>query len=139
MTTPLRRPVPEPVEEPVAVVTPEIEAPAVIIPPVVEPTPAPIIATDIEETALPPASATTDAADGQGTYIQIATLQNKSRADAVIAKLITAGLDAEIRERQAGDKTLYRIIVGPAESPEALEIMMSVVKELGYKDAIVLG
>ena len=149
MTTPLRRPVPEPTavpapvaepaEEPVAVVAPEVEAPAVVVPPVVEPTPTPIIATDIEETALPPASAALDTADGQGTYIQIATLQSKSRADAVIAKLITAGLEAEIRERQAGGKTLYRIIVGPAKSPEALEIMMGVVKELGYKDAIVLG
>ena len=96
-------------------------------------------ATDIQETALPPATATTDAADGQGTYIQIATLQSKSRADAVIAKLTTAGLEAEIREHQAGGKTLYRIIVGPAKSPEALEIMLGVVKELGYKDAIVLG
>ena len=147
MTTPLRRPAPEtteaPVaeyaEEPVAVVTPEIEVPAVVVPPVIVPTPTPIIATDIEETVLPPAGAAPDAASGQRTYIQVATLQNKSRADAVIAKLITAGLDAEIRERQAGGKTLYRIIVGPAKSPEALEIMMSVVKELGYKDAIVLG
>lgn len=141
MTTPLRRRVPELTKapEPVTVVTPEVEVPAVIVPPVVEPTPAPIIATDIQETALPPATATTDAADGQGTYIQIATLQSKSRADAVIAKLTTAGLEAEIREHQAGGRTLYRIIVGPAKSPEALEIMMGVVKELGYKDAIVLG
>jgi len=137
MATPLRRPAPE--EAAPKVEAPAVIAPPVVAPPVVEPTPAPIIATDIEETALPSASATPDAAGGQGTYIQIATLQSKSRADAVIAKLITAGLDAEIRERQAGGKTLYRLIVGPAKTPEALEIMMGVVKELGYKDAIVLG
>jgi cell division septation protein DedD len=149
MSTPLRRPVPEqaeapaaaeePVEEPVAVVAPKIEIPAVVVPPVVVPAPTPIIATDIEETALPPASSAPEASDGPGTYVQVATLQSKSRADAVVAKLITAGLDAEIRERQAGGKTLYRIIVGPAETPEALEIMMGVVNELGYKDVIVLG
>ena len=147
MTTPLRRPVPEPTEtpaaaeepvkEPVAVVAPEIEAPEVVVAPAVVPTP--IIATEIEETSLPPVSSATEAGDGQGTYVQVATLQIKSRADAVVAKLTTAGLDVEIRERQAGGKTLYRIVVGPAKSPEALEIMMSVVKELGYKDAIVLG
>ena len=148
MTTPLRRPVPEPTEAPTAteepaeepvVVAPKVEAPEVVVPPVVVPTPTPIIATDIEETALPPVSSATEAADGQGTYVQVATLQSKSRADAVVAKLITAGLDVEIRERQVGEKTLYRIIVGPAKTPEALEIMMGVVNELGYKDAIVLG
>lgn len=150
MTTPLRRPTPEttevqepvveaPVEEVVAEPTPEIEVPAVVVPPVAAPTPSSIIATDIEETALPPVDADSGAENAQGIYVQVATLQSKSRADAVIAKLVTAGLEAEIRERQAGDKTLYRIVVGPANSPEALEIMMSVVKELGYKDAIVLG
>ena len=151
MTTPLRRRVPEateataaePAEEPVAIVAPEIEVPAVVPPvvvaPVVEATPTPIIATEIEETALPPVTSATEAADSPGTYMQVATLQSKSRADAVVAKLITAGLDAEIRERQVGEKTLYRIIVGPAKSPEALEVMMSVVIELGYTDAIVLG
>ncbi len=149
MTTPIRRPVPEvveaapvaeePAEEPVAAVAPKVETPEVVAPPVVEPTPTPIIATDIEETALPPASSADEAADGQGTYVQVATLQSKSRADAVVAKLRTAGLYVEIRERQAGEKTLYRVIVGPAQTPEALEIMMGVVNELGYKDAIVLG
>ncbi len=149
MATPLRRPVSEPTEapaaveepaeEPVAVVVPEVEVPAVVVPPVVEPTPTPIIASGIEETALPPVTSKIEATDGQGTYVQVATLQSKSRADAVVAKLITAGLDVEIRERQVGEKTLYRIIVGPAKTPEALEIMMGVVNELGYKDAIVLG
>ncbi len=149
MATPLRRPAPEPTEaptaaeepaeEPVVVAAPKIEAPEIVVPPVVVPTPTPIIATDIEETALPPVSSATEAVDGQETYVQVATLQSKSRADTVAAKLITAGLDVEIRERQVGEKTLYRIIVGPAKTPEALEIMMGVVNELGYKDAIVLG
>ena len=142
MTTPLRRPVPEPteastvaempVEEPVAAIVPQIEKPEVVAP-------TPIIATNIEETTLAPVSSATEAADGQGTYVQVATLQSKSRADAVVAKLTTAGLDAAIRERQVGEKTLYRIVVGPVNSPEALEIMMGVVNELGYKDAIILG
>ncbi|OUS06979.1 hypothetical protein A9Q96_08335 [Rhodobacterales bacterium 52_120_T64] len=144
MTTPLRRPVVEPAEastevekpaeEPVVVVAPKIAEPEVIVP-----APKPIIATGIEETALPPASSAPESADGQGTYVQVATLQSKSRADVTVAKLTTAGLNAEIRERQVGEKTLYRIVVGPAKTSEALEIMISVIKELGYTDAIVLG
>ena len=77
--------------------------------------------------------------NGPETYLQVATLQNRARAEEVVAKLITAGLQAEIRERQTDTKILYRIIVGPAFSAEALEVMLSFVKELGFKDAIVLG
>lgn len=143
MAVPLQRPIPEPTEtptaaetpaeKPVAVVVPEVETPEVDVP-----TPTPIIATNIEETALPAVGSAANAADGQGTYLQVSTLQSKSRAEVTVAKLVTAGLNAEIRERQAGEKTLYRIIVGPALTPEALEIMLGVVNELGYTDAIVL-
>ncbi|MGE4610485.1 MAG: SPOR domain-containing protein [Paracoccaceae bacterium] len=104
--------------------------------PIVIPAAIPIIATEIEETTLPSVQTT---ANGPETYLQVATLQNRARAEEVVAKLITAGLQAEIRERQTETKILYRIIVGPAFSAEALEIMLSVVKELGFKDAIVLG
>lgn len=144
MAVPLRRPTPEPTEVPAATVAPKVEAPApeVVVPtpkPAPKPTPTAIIATDIEESALPPVNTAGQTTDGQGTYLQVATLQSKSRADATVAKLTTAGLDAEIRERQVGEKTLYRIIVGPAKTPEALEILLGVVNELGYTDAIILG
>jgi rare lipoprotein A len=130
MTRPLQRPIVKaavvaPTPEPAQ--TPEPEPAAAP-----EPTATPIISTDIEEAVLPPVN-------GQGAYLQVATLQIKSRADAVISKLRTAGLNAEIRERETSTKILYRIIVGPAASPEALEIMKATVIELGYKDAIVLG
>jgi len=144
MTVPLRRPDSEPTvappvnevpaKEPVAVVVPKVEAAEVVAP-----TPTPIIATNIEESVLPPVSSATDSTDLQGTYLQVATLLSKSRAEVTVAKLTTAGLDAEIRERQAGEKTLYRVIVGPAKTPEALEILLGVVNELGYTDSIILG
>jgi len=118
----------------VAVVVPKVEAAEVVAP-----TPTPIIATNIEESVLPPVSSATDSTDLQGTYLQVATLLSKSRAEVTVAKLTTAGLDAEIRERQAGEKTLYRVIVGPAKTPEALEILLGVVNELGYTDSIILG
>lgn len=99
-------------------------------------TPTPIITTDIEEAVLPPAEITTG---GEGTYLQVATLQIESNVEATVAKLRAAGLNVEIRERETSTKILYRIVVGPAATPEALEIMMNTVKELGFKDAFVLG
>ncbi|PCJ72986.1 MAG: hypothetical protein COA53_12965 [Rhodobacteraceae bacterium] len=144
MTVPLRRPTPAETEKPVAAVAPIVEAPEVPAPPPApkpapKPIPTPIIATDIAESTLPPVSSASDATNVQGTYLQVATLQSKSRAETTVAKLTTAGLDAEIRERKIGEKTLYRIIVGPAKTPEALEILLGVVNELGYTDAIILG
>ncbi len=146
MTVPLRRPTPAETEEPVAAVAPIVEAPEVPAPPPApapkpapKPIPTPIIATDIAESTLPPVSSASDATNVQGTYLQVATLQSKSRAETTVAKLTTAGLDAEIRERKIGEKMLYRIIVGPAKTPEALEILLGVVNELGYTDAIILG
>ena len=120
-----------PLRRPTAKATP-VPTPVVVAPPVVVPSVAPA---EIQETRLPPVKP--DAAT-TGTFIQVATLQSKTRSNAVLAKLKTAGLDAEIRERTAGEKTLYRIVVGPAGSPEALEIMMATVNQLGYKDAIIL-
>ncbi len=123
MSVPLRRP---------SAKAAPVPAPAVVTPAVVAPDVAPA---EIEETSLPPVK---PIAPATGTFIQVATLQSESRAEAVVAKLETAGLTAEIREREAGGKILYRIVVGPANSPEALEIMMATVNQLGYKDAIIL-
>lgn len=119
MATPLRRPTVEPATES-AVTTPLPRSAATSI-----------IATDIKESVLPPA-------DGEGTYLQVSTLQTESRAEEVVAQLRQAGLNAEIHEYQTSNKTLYRIVVGPANSPEALEIMKRTVIELRFKDAFVL-
>lgn len=120
MATPLQRPV----------------AKTAATAPTPEPAPTPIIATDIEEAVLPAAET---AGDGKGIYLQVATLQIESNVEATVAKLRAAGLNVEIRERETSTKILYRIVVGPAATPEALEIMMNTVKELGFKDAFVLG
>lgn len=139
MTTPLRRrtvaATPEtpvaPIPVPVApVVTPDVAAPSAsdIVTttlPAITP-PATIVAPRIPDTAR------------TSVFIQVATMQSRSKAEAIITKLERAGLYAEIRERKTESRTLYRVIVGPATSPEALEIMMGVVKEIGYKDAIIL-
>ena len=142
-TTPLRRPSATTTAAPVEKTETEITVAVDEIPAVDAPAPTPrvepVISSSIEEMKLPPVGQNENSADGQSTYVQVATLQSKSRADVVVAKLRTAGLNVEIRERQVSDKTLYRIIVGPARSPEALEIMFSTVIELGFKDAIVLG
>ena len=129
----------------IAPLTPDVE-PAAVVPeapaaneetPVVEATTLPPVEApaEVEATpvAVPPA-----AADPNSTFIQVATFESERRAKDAVQKLETAGLTAEIRETKAGSRTHYRVIVGPATSPEAAEIMMSVVREIGFRDAIAL-
>lgn len=148
MTVPLRRPG--------SVLTPDVantlvvEAPGTIAPPAPEvPTPPDATITPtVEETALPPVEVATEPeapaapvsapADPSQMFVQVATMESTRRANDLVTKLETAGLSAEIRESKSGDKTLYRIIAGPVTSPEGLEIMLSTVQQLGYKDAIPL-
>jgi len=128
MDTPVRRPAVAAAAVPVPTPSPAVVAPA----PPANTTPA------VTTTALPPVDnvppAAAPATQG-GTYIQVATMQSQSRTTAVVQKLETAGLDVEVRKRESGGKTSYRIVVGPATSPDALKIMMNTVHALGYKDA----
>lgn len=131
MATPVLRP---------AAATPAVEVPVVPAP---TPTPpAPEVSTaampTVTTSALPAAPEPTPEEARTSVYIQVATMQSRNKAEDIVSKMITAGLFAEIRERETSNRTLYRVIVGPAKTPEALEIMMSVVHEIGYKDAIVL-
>jgi len=109
-------------------------------PPVVAADIAAEVGATIAATPLPPVAGAPARVDtGYAAFIQVATLQIKSNAEAVRDKLMRAGLEVEIRERQAGGKTLYRMIVGPANSPDALKIMLETVHKLGFKDAFKLG
>lgn len=130
--TPLRRPTAAATAAPVPTPTP-------VVAPIPTPTAPPANTTPaVTTTALPPVDntppAAAPAAQG-GIYIQVATMQSQSRTTAVVQKLETAGLDVEVRKRESGGRTSYRIVVGPASSPDALKIMMNTVHSLGYKDA----
>ncbi len=120
------------VEAAVAIETPAVEATA--LPPVAA-QPAAATPTEVQEAAPVPVAAPVDP---NSSYIQVATFQSEKRAEDLIRRLEIAGLSSEIRETTGGSRTHYRVIAGPATSPEMLEIMLSVVKELGYTDAIPL-
>ncbi len=126
---PLRRPqaAPKPAPEPAPKPTP------VPVPPAATTVPA------VTASPLPPVSGDKPAAAADGLFIQVATLQSKSRAQKVKQQLEKAGLLVEIREKTTGSRTLYRVIVGPAAAGDAFKLMMETVHELGYKDAIKLG
>ncbi len=123
---------PTPIQRPSDTATVTQEAPVIAPAPTETP---PVVATPLPDATPKPAPSQT----GVAIYIQVATLQSKSRTDEVVRKLRRAGLDVEVREKQSGSKTLYRIIVGPADSVDAFKIMMGTVRQLGYKDAIRLG
>ncbi len=110
--------------------TPTVQA--TTLPPVDATAPAEAAPTATDETASPPQ------ANANFTFIQVAVQRNLRRAQDDKRKLETAGLDVEIRETKSGSRTLYRIVVGPASSPEAAEIMLNTVRELGYTDAVPL-
>ncbi len=139
---PLRRPASVVPAAPAVAAAPEVVAAVVDAIPVVTP-PLATTTPEVETTALPPLE--TEAVESApvvessiNVYIQVTTVQSQTHADAAMEKLQNAGLIAAVHNRTAGGKTLYRIVVGPATSPDALEIMLSTVHELGYKDAIKL-
>lgn len=138
MTTPLQRPAETPKPE-APKPAPEVPTPvAPVVIPEVNAASVPEVKTTTLPAVIAPATAPTSESDRTSVYIQVATMQSRSKADAIVQKLERAGLYADIRENKTGSRTLYRIVVGPAATPEALEIMMGVVKEIGYKDAIIL-
>ncbi len=138
---PLRRPASVVPPAPLVAAAPEVaaavgeaavvEAVSAVTPPLATTTP------EVETTTLPPLEA--EAVESSiNVYIQVTTVQSQAHADEAVEKLQNAGLIAAVHNRTAGGKTLYRIVVGPATSPDALEIMLRTVHELDYKNAIKL-
>lgn len=148
MKVPLQRPgtvlVPAVIEATTEIAAPVVLAPSTTGTPAIEATalaPAAVIsgavADALAETdgpSAPPIAAPLE----PGLYVQVATLDDVDRANELLLKLQTAGLSAQIREARVGQKVLYRIVAGPASSPESQEIMLSTVGQLGYKDAVPL-
>ncbi len=87
-----------------------------------------------QETALAPAPAATG-----GAMLQVATLTSQIAADAVVARLRAEELTAEVRPRQSGERTFYRVLTGPAAGAEARTALQSRVAALGYADAFFLS
>jgi cell division septation protein DedD len=68
-------------------------------------------------------------------YVQIGIFSVQANADGAAAQMKSAGLPALTKKTTSGDKTFYRVLVGPASSKSALKSMTKKVHGIGFTDA----
>lgn len=87
--------------------------------------------TEIQEAAteLAPAPALS------GPLIQIGVFSVQQNADGAATKLNNAGIRATVLPQQAGGRTVWRVVAGPAADADAQAAMLAQIKELGFADA----
>ncbi|HDR29205.1 SPOR domain-containing protein [Rhodovulum sp.] len=68
-------------------------------------------------------------------FIQVGIFTVEQNARDAAQTLGRAGIVPSIREQRRGDKTLWRIVIGPSVSREAQATLLEKVKGLGYTDA----
>ncbi|WP_412554046.1 SPOR domain-containing protein [Shimia sp. MIT1388] len=68
-------------------------------------------------------------------YVQIGIFSVQSNANGAVAQMKNAGLPALTKKTTSGDKTFYRVLVGPASSKSELKSMTKKVHGIGFTDA----
>ncbi len=68
-------------------------------------------------------------------YVQIGIFSVQSNANGAAAQMKSAGLPALTKKTTSGDKTFYRVLVGPASSKSELKTMTKKVHSIGFTDA----
>ncbi len=103
-----------------------------------------IAAAETKETAAAPQAAPTAQSEVAPTpqssslkkpYVQIGIFSVKTNADGAVGQMEAAGLPALTKKTTSGDKTFYRVLVGPAASKSALNSMIKKVHGIGFTDA----
>lgn len=68
-------------------------------------------------------------------YVQVGLFSLEENATAAAASLRQAGIVPTVSEEASGDKTLWRIFVGPVSNADEQAEILAQIKRLGYKDA----
>ncbi|MCP4207861.1 MAG: SPOR domain-containing protein [Shimia sp.] len=68
-------------------------------------------------------------------YVQIGIFSVQSNANGAVTQMKNAGLPALTKKTTSGDKTFYRVLVGPASSKSELKSMTKKVHGIGFTDA----
>jgi cell division septation protein DedD len=95
---------------------------------------APPAAADADATAAVPA----DAAPAGGTersFVQVAIFSVEENATEAADRLRAAGIVPDIRQSQSGERTIWRVLAGPASGRADLDALLNSVKALGFADA----
>lgn len=120
-TTPDTRPAPRPAR---AAPAPKPEP---------EPEPEPEAETAQSQPAPPPPAAPASAPDR--AYIQIGIFSVEENAGNAGESLRVAGVVPTIRKQTSGDKSYWRVLVGPVTSVSERAALLNKVRDLGYADA----
>jgi DedD protein len=132
------------VEPPAAAAEPTPPEPQADEPPAVaavqpEPARAPAAAPP-PATAAPKPAASAASAPASGDWIvQLGSFSDEANARRLAQRSGTFGYKADVSSYRSGDKTLYRVRVGPAQSRAAADAAASALKAHGIKDARVVA
>jgi DedD protein len=133
-------------EEPVAVVPPlpaedrsdPVETP-IVTAARTEPAPAPAAATSPPPAAVtPPKPTPAPAATGDWT-VQLGSFGDEANARRLAQRTSTFGYKAEVSSYRSGNRTLYRVRVGPAKTRAEADATASALKAHGINDARVVA
>ncbi|WP_436397705.1 SPOR domain-containing protein [Roseobacter sp. S98] len=93
---------------------------------------APVTSSALPESTLPSSSL-------NRPFLQAATLSSAENADRAVKQLSDAGLTARASELKREDKSLWRVVVGPAASEAERNTMLEKVKAVGFTDAFAVS
>ncbi|MGB1234992.1 MAG: SPOR domain-containing protein [Planktomarina sp.] len=68
-------------------------------------------------------------------FIQVAIFSVQSNANETAGRLNSAGIAASVKRFTAGDKTLWKVVAGPANSDQSRDDLLTRVKAQGFSDA----
>ncbi len=72
-------------------------------------------------------------------FIQIGTFSSEQNAKDLVTILGNEGVLAQIRTDTSGERTLYRVVSGPATSRAERNERLRIIKSLGFTDAFIFG
>ena len=72
-------------------------------------------------------------------FIQIGTFSSEQNAKDLVTILENEGVQAEIRTTTSGERTLYRVVSGPASTRAERNARLQIIKGLGFTDAFIFG
>jgi cell division septation protein DedD len=72
-------------------------------------------------------------------FLQVATFSAEENAKRAVSDLNKSGLIASIVEEKSADKSLWRVLVGPATSQEERDALLVQLKTQGFDDAFAVS
>ncbi|WP_170607927.1 SPOR domain-containing protein [Ruegeria arenilitoris] len=89
----------------------------------------------VAETTATAAETTATSNSLSKPFVQVGTFGVEANAKSAAEKIRRNGMDAQVRELKTDDDTVWRVVVGPADSKAQRKAILSDVKDLGFTDA----